>query len=117
MVDQKFRLCPDPLMVGMLNLETPLEKLDEAGLTTLLGQVEALKFRILRRLDPAPAAPPAEQPATKLVGIREASDRIGKSKSWLYRNARTLPFTRRIGGSLRFDTRVIEVWLRARQAS
>lgn len=96
-----------------------LDGIDAAALTALLGEVEALKFRILSRLHPAPApaaaAPPAE-PA-KLVDITEAADRLHMSKSWVYRNARTLPFTRRVGNRLRFDTRGIEKFLAARQAS
>jgi predicted DNA-binding transcriptional regulator AlpA len=97
----------------MADMKLDMTRLDTEELAALLGQVV---FQILVRLATPAAASPVEQPA-KLVNIAEASDRIGKSKSWLYRNARTLPFTRRIGGSLRFDTKEIEKWLRARQAS
>jgi len=93
-----------------------LDGLDAAALTALLGQIERLKFQIRRRLDPVVAAPPPAEPA-KLVDIAEAAERIGMSKSWTYRNAAKLPFTRRVGSCLRFDTRGIDKFLAARQAS
>jgi hypothetical protein len=37
-------------MYDMKLHETPLDHLDADGLSNLLGQVEALKFRILQRL-------------------------------------------------------------------
>jgi predicted DNA-binding transcriptional regulator AlpA len=101
----------------MLRLETPLGTLNADALTTLLGQVEALKFQILRRLAPEPAATPAPPEAANVVDIAEASKRIGMSKSWTYRNASKLSFARRVGNRLRFDVRGIEKFLDARQAS
>jgi hypothetical protein len=95
---------------------TPLEGLDTAGLTTLLGQVEALKFRILGRLNPQPAAATPEPATTRLVKVAEAAGLLGMSEGWLYRNAAALPFaTRPNGRSWRFDTRGIAKYLRDRQ--
>ena len=39
----------------------------------------------------------------QLLDVDEAARRLGKSPSWLYRNARDLPFTVRVGRSLRFS--------------
>jgi hypothetical protein len=101
----------------MLSLQTPLETLDADGLATLLGQIEVLRHRVLRRLDPAPAtaAAPAAEP-DRVVGIGEAARRLGMSKGWLYRNAATMPFaTKPNGHNWRFSTRGIEKFLRDRQ--
>jgi hypothetical protein len=106
----------EPPYIGqtMLSLQTPLESIDAAGLTTLLGQVEALKFRILKRLDPVTPPPPAAEPG-RLVGIAEAAKRLGMSKGWLYRNAGTMSFAVRPNGhNWRFDTKKIDEYLRAR---
>jgi hypothetical protein len=47
-----------------------------------------------------------EKGGDRLVNIHEASKIFGLSRSWLYRNAPQLPFTRRVsGGRLRFSYR------------
>jgi hypothetical protein len=101
----------------MLKLDTPLETLDADGLTRLLGQIEVLRRRVLRRLDPEPAtaAAPAAEP-DQVVGIGEAARRLGMSKGWLYRNVATMPFaTKPNGHNWRFSTRGIEKFLRDRR--
>jgi predicted DNA-binding transcriptional regulator AlpA len=93
----------------------PLEHLDAAGLTALLGEVTNLQFRILGRLNPPPAAATPAEPS-RLVNIAEAAGLLGMSEGWLYRNASTMPFaTRPNGRSWRFDTRGIAKYLRDRQ--
>jgi hypothetical protein len=98
-----------------VKLETPLENLDAEGLTNLLGQVEAFKHRILRRLDPSPAPPPAPaEPATGIWNLTAAQvrGRTGMSRSWLYRHAPTLPFAGRVGTRWRFSAKKLENYLR-----
>jgi len=66
---------------------------------------------VLAALGPAlsmSAGPRREAPApaeADLLDVEQAARRLGKSTSWLYRNARALPFTVRVGVSLRFDPR------------
>jgi hypothetical protein len=94
----------------------PLEHLDAAGLTALLGEVTALQFRILGRLNPPAAATPAEPATSRLGQGCRGRGPAGHVQGWLYRNAATLPFaTRPDGRSWRFDTRGIAKYLRDRQ--
>jgi predicted DNA-binding transcriptional regulator AlpA len=53
-------------------------------------------------------------PADELLDIAEAARRLGMSRSWLYRNARRLPFTVRMGHVLRFDPRGLDKHVAAR---
>jgi excisionase family DNA binding protein len=62
------------------------------------------------------AAPPSRPEAIELLTIDEASRRLGLPKCWLYRHAKTLPFTRKLGHrTLRFDARGLERWASARR--
>ncbi len=57
-------------------------------------------------------------PAGSLLTVNEAAERLGVSVSWLYRNAKDLPFTRKLGHrTLRFDARALERWAAARGGS
>ena len=98
----------------MLKLEAPLEELNDDGLTALLGQVELLRRRILHRLDGPEEPAPQPEPAPGLLSIEEAAARIRMSTSWLYREAPTLPFARKISNRWRFDARGLEKYLRTR---
>lgn len=98
----------------------PLDQLDIEGLTRLLGEVEALKTRILQRLcppAPAPAPPAAEPPGLWNLTAKEVIDRTGMSRSWLYRNAHKLPFATKVGTRLRFSGARLERFLRAQGAA
>src|SRR4029450_13223081 len=102
-------------MTKMLTLDKPLETLDHDEAMWLLGELDRLRFRILRRLEPAEAA---AEPTANLLTIDEAARRLGMSKSWLYRTAHQLPFTVRPNGpTLRFDARGIESYVRQRQGA
>lgn len=54
---------------------------------------------------PNAAARTESAPVGDLLDVDEAARRLGVSRSWLYRNARRLPFTVRMGVMLRFDPR------------
>jgi hypothetical protein len=51
---------------------------------------------------PREVGPPAE---ADLLNVEQAARRLGVAPSWLYRKAKGLPFTVRVGGRLRFDPR------------
>ena len=61
---------------------------------------------------PQPAAGGQDQ----LLTAEEAAIRLGLSTTWLYRHARTLPFTVRIGRTIRFSASGIERYVRQRTA-
>ncbi len=49
------------------------------------------------------------------LDVAEAARRLGVSKDWLYRHAKGLPFTVRVGRRLVFSTRGMDRWNQARQ--
>ena len=82
------------------------------GLPDLIAQVEGLKARLYARL-----AAPSPTPATsmdRLLNIKEASQKLGRSTDWLYRHSSELPFVIRDGRLLRFSEQGIEEYIRRR---
>src|SRR5262245_39051536 len=58
------------------------------------------------------------QEADRLLDIKEAAKLISMSEDWLYRNAKKLPFTRKLGPKmLRFIYQGIVKWLATRKPS
>ena len=47
---------------------------------------------------------------TRLLSTREAAELLGMSERWMYGAAESLPFTRRIGRTLRFDEHGLREW-------
>jgi excisionase family DNA binding protein len=81
-----------------------------ADLPHFVGQLETARLIALGRLTtvPAPVAP------DRLLSIVEACERLKVGKDYLYKNSKTLPFTRRVGRALRFSSAGIDAWI-ARQ--
>jgi predicted DNA-binding transcriptional regulator AlpA len=53
-----------------------------------------------------------------LLDVKEASQLLGVSEDWLYRNAKKLPFTRKLGPKmLRFSYQAAMKWLATRTPS
>jgi excisionase family DNA binding protein len=51
-----------------------------------------------------------------LLDVQEAAARLGMSTDWLYRHARQLPFTRRVGRrALKFDSASLDRWVAQRR--
>lgn len=85
----------------------------------LLAALAALQGALLRA-----ACRPAETQYRKLEGpeqdrmltIEEAAELIGVSRRWLYRHAKTLPFSRKLSRKvLRFSRAGIARWLATRR--
>jgi predicted DNA-binding transcriptional regulator AlpA len=86
-------------------------------LPELIGQAEALRARLLARLmaTATARAEPVRSERTngpdKLLTAKEAADRLGVNRRWMYAKADALPFTRRLSaGTLRFSERGLERW-------
>jgi predicted DNA-binding transcriptional regulator AlpA len=78
-------------------------------LPRLLGDLEEIRATALARL----ASPGYETPVPdSLIGVAEASVRLGISRHYLYRNHRRFSFTRRMGRSLLFSSNGIEQYIR-----
>src|SRR5580704_2402335 len=78
-------------------------------LPELLGELEMIRCTAMARLaSPAPVhAVPDE-----LLDVREASQRLGVSTAYLYKNHTKFPFTRRIGSKLLFSSLGVGEYLR-----
>jgi excisionase family DNA binding protein len=50
----------------------------------------------------------------ELLTVDVAAQRLGLSEAWLYRHARTLPFTVHVGRQVRFSARRLEAYIAAR---
>jgi excisionase family DNA binding protein len=94
----------------------PLEALDEVPaehLPAVALYLAALQGRAAARslaACPPTAAVPGNA-AEALLDVREAALRLNVSVDWLYRHARRLPFTRRVGRAVRFDAAALARWL------
>jgi predicted DNA-binding transcriptional regulator AlpA len=51
----------------------------------------------------------------RLLSINEAAVMLGHSEIWLYRNSKRLPFSVRMGRSIRFSRKGIEKWIEAQK--
>ena len=93
-----------------------LDRLSTEAVPEAIGQLEAAKARLWARLTlPVPTAPALDGPDTT-VDVREAARLLAMSPGWLYRNARRLPFTRRVGTrALRFSVAGIRRYLATRR--
>ena len=83
--------------------------LGEEALPWFIGDLEVIRSIAWARL----VAPGATDPeADELLDIHEAARRLSVSPDFLYHSHRRFPFTRRLGRSLRFSARGIEMYIR-----
>lgn len=87
-------------------IEIPSDLLPEA-----IGQVAGLQAALHSRLL-GPIAPPADD---RLLGVEEAASMLSIAPQTLYRKARELPFTVRLGTAVRFSEAGIQEFIRSRQ--
>lgn len=95
-----------PELQAVLNVAQNLRP-DE--LPHLLGELETVRAVAWSRLTvPAPAS---QQARDELLDIEAAAGRLRVSESYLYRNHRRFPFSRRVGRSLRFSASGIDSYI------
>jgi excisionase family DNA binding protein len=91
-----------------------LEQMEREQLPQLLGELETIRATALMKMS-APSPLPQRD---KLLTIESAADRMGVSTDYLYRNSKTLPFTRRMGRKLLFSSVGIDAYInRSRRAT
>jgi predicted DNA-binding transcriptional regulator AlpA len=96
-------------------LPTRVAEVSPEAVPGLLGDLTALAAQLWTRLAPD-ALTPAEPP-DELLTVEQAATRLGTTPDWLYRQAKRLPFTVRLGPrQLRFSSRGITRYIRQRQA-
>ena len=84
--------------------QMPVENVPE-----LLGELEVIRASALMRLS-VPSSTARTQ--DELLEISVAAGRLGVSTDYLYRNSKALPFTRRMGRSLKFSSLGIDEYIR-----
>jgi hypothetical protein len=88
-----------------------------AELPALAGDLLRALATVLERTakETASASTPTAS-APELLDVATAANRLGVTTTWLYRHARDLPFTRKLGHrTLRFDARGLDRWAHSRQ--
>lgn len=108
----------DSLTLILSGVLKEIDSLDFEHLSPLLAEVTALQATLLARLLALQNEhhESVHSDDDHLLTVEEASQRLGTSKDWLYRNARKLPFTVRLAPrQLRFSSKGIERYLRNRQ--
>ncbi|MGO9369884.1 MAG: hypothetical protein ACLP0H_19810 [Terriglobales bacterium] len=98
-----------------------LEKLIEqarsapAGdLPSFIGQLESAKAVAYSRLQ---APTPTVRPDDQLLDVNAAAARLCVSRGYLFRNHKTLPFTRRVGRGLLFSSLGITEYINQKGAN
>jgi predicted DNA-binding transcriptional regulator AlpA len=113
-------LSPRPGRIVTRDLDHVLAALDELPVDQLpevIGALETAKARAWARLTAPPTAASAPADSDATVDVDEAARLLGMSPSWLYRNAKRLPFARRVGGrAIRCSTAGIRRYLATRKA-
>jgi excisionase family DNA binding protein len=86
-----------------------VQQIPRERLPALLGELEVIRATAVMRLS-APTAMPDRH--DELLGVEQAAERLGIGKDYLYRNAKKLSFTRRIGRKLVFSSAGIDEYIR-----
>ena len=94
----------------------PLEALDQVPaedlpalalyLAALQGRAAARSLEACTRITAA-----SSNGSEALLDVRDAAARLNLSVDWLYKHAKELPFTRRLGRAVRFDPGGLARWL------
>jgi predicted DNA-binding transcriptional regulator AlpA len=78
-----------------------------------LAEVERLRLVLdTSRIEAAARNDRNDAGRDRVLNIHEAATRLGRSESYLYREAHRLPFTVRSGRAVGFSERGIEGWIR-----
>jgi predicted DNA-binding transcriptional regulator AlpA len=84
----------------------------------LQGKLAAVSNALGARLlaDGVADSTPRPGDVEHLLDVQEAATRLGMSTDWLYRHARQLPFTRRVGRrAVKFDPTGLARWVAAQR--
>jgi len=89
---------------------------EAAELPTIAGELARGLAVVLTRLAaPSPIVRTSKEESRDLLTVDEAAERLGVPSSWLYRHAKELPFTRKLGyRTLRFYSLALERWMDSR---
>jgi excisionase family DNA binding protein len=99
-MDKERIILPDPTDIALDRI------------APMMAQMAAIQLSLATRLVAASTERP-QSDADSLLTIEEAAARLKCSADWLYRHAKRLPFTVRMGRNLRFSERGIDEAIRA----
>jgi len=107
---------PSPLRI-LLDVDAlaAIEACDAGQLPSVLAGLTALQARAVARLGTANESSLPATDGDRLLDVKEAATLLGMSTDWLYRRAPRLPFTIRMGRTLRFSEAGIQRWLATRR--
>ena len=81
----------------------------------MMAQMAAIQLSLATRLL-AEGTEREQADADNLLTVEQVAARLNCSEDWLYRQAKRLPFTVRVGRSLRFSSRGIDAHIRSGKA-
>jgi excisionase family DNA binding protein len=112
---------PEPTGAALAHVCELLRQVETVGpdlaaeeLPAALGEVERLRVMLSVRLSAVFASAKATEP-DRLLDVEEAAQRLSVSSDTLYRKAKDLPFTVRLGHLVRFSSAGIDRFIRAHQ--
>ncbi len=98
----------------LAHLHQAVETLSPEEAPGVIGALEAVKSKVWMRMFRLNGQPQPSE-SDRLLTVKEAADRLGISRDWVYRHAEKLPFTVRLGSRLLFSAQGIERYIRQRQ--
>lgn len=101
----------DRLAAGLAQLEAALVDLPLERLPAAVGEIARVQAVLTLRLSSAAGA----REPDRLVGIDEAARLLSIDEGTLYRKAKSLPFTVRLGRQLRFSAAGLDRYIREKQ--
>lgn len=105
-----------PRIEDLIDDPGQVENLSYGQTVDILARIVALQPILIGRLAFL-GSDKKEIKSDTLLNVAEASERLGMSTDWLYRHAKELPFTKRIGPrQLRFSEAGIEKYIKNRSS-
>lgn len=102
-----------PLDGAQATILAAIDDADRERLIRLAHFFASANLRVSSRLLALPSSEPTDAPDRNL-GVNEAAQRLGMSVHWIYRNAKKLPFSVRMGRRLFFRERGLELFIKQR---
>ncbi len=110
---------PDPIKFLVARLEEALAQASPDALPEILGELERVKARLWVRMlggTPSKEAHKPPPPEDRLLTPEEAARALNTTATWIYRNSKSLPFTRKLSRKcLRFSENGLRKWMESRR--
>ena len=103
-------------MTGIVNFDALHSVIasGSSGIVDVLVEVRRVELEAQWAMAHPAAAPPPAPLAEGNITVEEAARRLALSPSYLYKNAKALPFVGKVGGAVRCDASGVERWRVAR---